>query len=115
MELFLAIFEFFITITISLIIAILLISILTWNPNKSIKNKENHWVLEIEEVETKTGKTYLIYNTLNDEFLYQVTNMDDLIPWLAEQLEKNKERTISVLDPNGVARALTLVSKQQVV
>lgn len=114
MELFLIIFEYLITIAISLIIALMLVSILTWRPGNHVDKKEPHWLLEIEEVDTKHGKTFLIYNKLNDEFLYQVKQMDELMPWLVEQLEKNKERTIAILDPSGNARPIDLVKTQKV-
>lgn len=115
MDFFLIIFEYLITIAILLIFALVLLSILTWRPSENEEKKDNHWLLDIEEVETKHGKTYLVYNKINDQFLYQVSKMDDLMPWLVEQLEKNKERTIAILDPNGNARPIDLIKTQKVI
>lgn len=99
--------EYIVTLLIAFVFALMLLSIVKTATEPEIK-KENHWLLKIEEVETKQGITYLIYNILNNQFLYQVSNMDDLMPWLVEQLEKNTSRTISVMHDDGTSVAIEL-------
>lgn len=99
--------EYITTLIMAFVFALMLLSIAKNVTEPEIK-KDNHWLLKIEEVETKQGITYLIYNILNNQFLYQVSNMDELMPWLAEQLEKNKDRTISVMHDDGTSVAIEL-------
>ena len=112
MEYFLPILEFLVILVVSLFLALFFLSLITWRPSEEMNITTNKWLLSIETVETKLGTIYLIYNKLNDEFLYQVTNMDDMMPWLVEQLEKNKKLTVAILDPAGNARPIELITHQ---
>lgn len=107
MDMLIIIMEYIVTLLIAFVFALMLLSIVKNATEPEIK-KDNHWLLKIEEVETKQGITYLIYNILNNQFLYQVSNMDDLMPWLVEQLEKNTGRTISVMHDDGTSVAIEL-------